>query len=53
MKKLLLAGAAALAIAGSTVALAQHRQWIHAHMQMIPRTGRPSPTRGSRRFMPG
>ena len=36
MKKILLAGAAALAIAGSTVAYAQHRPWFHEHMQMSP-----------------
>jgi hypothetical protein len=37
MRKVLLAGAAALAIAGSTVAYAQHhRQWFHEHMRMSP-----------------
>ncbi|HET7122521.1 MAG TPA: Spy/CpxP family protein refolding chaperone [Bradyrhizobium sp.] len=36
MKKILLAGAAALAIAGSTVAYAQHRPWFHEHMRMSP-----------------
>jgi hypothetical protein len=34
MKKVLLAGVAALAIAGSTVAYAQHRQWFHDHARM-------------------
>src|ERR1700744_6508494 len=32
MKKVFLAGVAALAIAGSTVAYAQNRQWFHEHM---------------------
>jgi len=37
MKKFLLAGVAAVAIAGSTVAYAQHhRQWFHEHMRMSP-----------------
>jgi hypothetical protein len=36
MKKVFLAGIAALAIAGSTVAYAQNRQWFHEHMQMSP-----------------
>jgi hypothetical protein len=36
MKKVLLAGVAALAIAGSTVAYAQHRPWFHHHMRMSP-----------------
>ena len=36
MKKLLLAGVAALAIAGSTVAYAQHRPWFHHHTRMSP-----------------
>ncbi|RZN22863.1 Spy/CpxP family protein refolding chaperone [Bradyrhizobium sp. Leo121] len=36
MKKVLLAGAAALAIAGSTVAYAQHRPWMHGQMRMNP-----------------
>jgi hypothetical protein len=36
MKKILLAGVAALAIAGSTVAYAQHRPWFHEHMRMSP-----------------
>jgi hypothetical protein len=36
MKKILLAGVAALAIVGSTVAYAQHRPWFHEHMQMSP-----------------
>src|SRR5471030_1533926 len=34
MKKVLLAGVAALAIAGSTVAFAQHHRWFHEHMHM-------------------
>jgi hypothetical protein len=34
MKKVFLAGIAALAIAGSTVAYAQNRQWFHEHMRM-------------------
>ena len=36
MKKILLAGVAALAIAGSTVVYAQHRPWFHEHMRMSP-----------------
>jgi hypothetical protein len=36
MKKVLLAGVAALAIAGSTVAYAQHRPWFHHHARMSP-----------------
>jgi LTXXQ motif family protein len=36
MKKVLLAGIAALAIAGSTVVYAQHRPWFHEHMRMSP-----------------
>jgi hypothetical protein len=36
MKKLVLAGVAALAIAGSTVVYAQHRPWFHEHMRMSP-----------------
>jgi hypothetical protein len=36
MKKVLLAGVAALAIAGSTVVYAQHRQWFHDHVRMSP-----------------
>jgi len=36
MKKVLLAGVAALAIAGSTVVYAQHRPWFHDHVQMSP-----------------
>ena len=38
MKKVFLAGIAALAIAGSTVAYAQNRQWFqeHMHMRMSP-----------------
>ena len=34
MKKILLAGVAALAIAGSTAVYAQHRPWSHGHMRM-------------------
>ena len=33
MKKVLLAGVAALAIAGSTAVYAEHRQWSHEHMR--------------------
>jgi LTXXQ motif family protein len=36
MKKILLAGIAALAIAGSTMVYAQHRPWFHDHMRMSP-----------------
>ena len=36
MKKIFLAGVAALAIAGSTVAYAQNRQWFHEHMRLSP-----------------
>src|SRR5260370_2882809 len=36
MKKVLLAGVAALAIAGSTVVYAQHRPWFHNHERMNP-----------------
>jgi LTXXQ motif family protein len=36
MKKVLLAGVAALAIAGSTVVYAQHRPWFHDHVRMSP-----------------
>jgi hypothetical protein len=36
MKKVLLAGVAALAIAGSTVVYAQHRPWFQDHVQMSP-----------------
>src|SRR5882724_1292799 len=36
MRKVLLAGFAALAIAGSTVAYAQHHQWFHDHVRMSP-----------------
>jgi LTXXQ motif family protein len=36
MKKFVLAGVAALAIAGSTVVYAQHRPWFHEHMRMSP-----------------
>jgi hypothetical protein len=34
MKKVLLAGVAALAIAGSTAVYAQHGPWFHGHMRM-------------------
>jgi hypothetical protein len=36
MKKVLLAGIAALTIAGSTAVYAQHRPWFHGHMRMSP-----------------
>ena len=36
MRKVLLAGVAALAIAGTTVAYAQHHQWFHEHMRVNP-----------------
>jgi hypothetical protein len=36
MKKVFLAGVAALAIAGSTVVYAQHRPWLHEHMRLSP-----------------
>jgi LTXXQ motif family protein len=36
MKKVLLAGVAALAIAGSTMVYAQHRPWFHDHVRMSP-----------------
>jgi LTXXQ motif family protein len=36
MKKFLLAGVAALAIAGSTAVYAQHSQWFHEHMRTSP-----------------
>jgi hypothetical protein len=36
MKKVLLAGVAALAIAGSTIAYAQHREWFREHVRMNP-----------------
>jgi hypothetical protein len=36
MKKVLLAGVAALAIAGTTVVYAQHRPWSHDHVRMSP-----------------
>jgi hypothetical protein len=36
MKKILLAGAVALAIAGTTVVYAQHRPWFQEHMRMNP-----------------
>jgi hypothetical protein len=34
MKKILLAGTAALVLAGSTAVYAQHRPWLHNHMRM-------------------
>jgi hypothetical protein len=34
MKKILLAGTAALVLAGSTAVYAQHRPWFHEHMRM-------------------
>src|SRR4030081_583898 len=34
MKKILLAGTAALILAGSTAVYAQHRPWFHGHMRM-------------------
>src|SRR5437764_4718213 len=34
MKKILLAGTAALVLAGSTAVYAQHRPWFHGHMRM-------------------
>jgi hypothetical protein len=36
MNKVLIAGVAALALAGSTVAYAQHREWHHGPMRMKP-----------------
>ena len=36
MKKVLLAGIAALTIAGSTAVYAQHRPWFHSHTRMSP-----------------
>src|SRR5882724_9623005 len=36
MKKILLAGIAAIAIAGSTMVYAQHRQWLHEYARMNP-----------------
>lgn len=36
MRKVLLAGIAVLAIAGSTVVYAQHRPWFHQHMRLSP-----------------
>jgi hypothetical protein len=36
MKKVLLAGVAAFAIAGSTMVYAQHRPWFHDHVRMSP-----------------
>src|SRR5580692_12630200 len=34
MKKILLAGTAAVVLAGSTAVYAQHRPWSHGHMRM-------------------
>jgi LTXXQ motif family protein len=36
MKKVILAGVAALAIAGSTAVYAQYRPWIHEHIRFSP-----------------
>jgi hypothetical protein len=36
MKKILLAGIAAIAIAGSTMVYAQHRQWLHEYARINP-----------------
>src|SRR3979490_1301056 len=36
MKKILLAGTAALVLAGSTAVYAQHRPWFQGHMRMSP-----------------
>jgi hypothetical protein len=36
MKKILLAGVAAIAIAGSTMVYAQHRQWLHEFARINP-----------------
>jgi hypothetical protein len=36
MKRVLLAGVAALAIVGSTVVYAEHRPWFHEHMRLSP-----------------
>jgi hypothetical protein len=36
MKKILLAGVAAIAIAGSSVGYAQHREWFHGYGRMSP-----------------
>jgi hypothetical protein len=36
MKKILLAGTAALVLAGSTAVYAQHRPWFHNHTRMNP-----------------
>src|ERR1700742_443536 len=36
MRKILLAGVAVLAIAGTTVVYAQHRPWFHEHMRINP-----------------
>src|ERR1700719_2270133 len=36
MKKILLAGTAALVLAGSTAVYAQHRPWFHGQMRMNP-----------------
>src|SRR5258708_2144386 len=39
MKKILLAGTAALVLAGSTAVYAQHRPWFHAHTRMPREAG--------------
>jgi hypothetical protein len=36
MKKILLAGTAALVLAGSTAVYAQHRPWFHGHVRINP-----------------
>jgi len=36
MKKILLAGVAVIALAGSTAVFAQHRPWMHHHVRMNP-----------------
>lgn len=36
MKKILLAGVAVVALAGSTAVFAQHRPWMHHHVRMNP-----------------
>src|ERR1700732_4827001 len=36
MKKILLAGVAAIPIAGSTMVYAQHRQWFHEYARVNP-----------------
>lgn len=54
MKKAILAGVAALAIAGSTAVYAhQHHSWFHEHTQFEShKIGRPLPMRGSLRSTP-